>query len=267
MGALRVLVTRPAAQAAPWVLGLRGAGLDAVALPLIDIAPPLDAVPVQRAWAQADAYRAWMFVSPAAAFHFFKGKVAARPVGIAGAAINSIAIPRCWGVGPGTSAMLRQSGVPAARIDAPPHGSQQFDSEALWPLVRAQVERGARVLLVRGGDAAGQPAGRPWLQERLMAAGAQCETVLAYRRLAPSLDEAALALARDASRPPALWLFSSSEAIDNLSHLLPDCSWQAARALATHARIAQRARAAGFGTVHTVAPTLQALLASIESIA
>ena len=41
-GPVRVLVTRPAAQAAAWVDALRAAGVDAAALPLIGIAPAAD---------------------------------------------------------------------------------------------------------------------------------------------------------------------------------------------------------------------------------
>lgn len=46
---LRLIVTRPREQALPWVQALRAAGIDAQALPLIDIAPPADAAPVRAA--------------------------------------------------------------------------------------------------------------------------------------------------------------------------------------------------------------------------
>jgi len=39
---MRIIVTRPAAQAAAWVRSLAARGVDAVALPLIEIAPPAD---------------------------------------------------------------------------------------------------------------------------------------------------------------------------------------------------------------------------------
>ncbi|MFS2055745.1 uroporphyrinogen-III synthase, partial [Variovorax sp. CT11-76] len=48
---------------------------------------------------------------------------------------------------------------------------------------------------------------------------------------------------------------------------LPATDWRAARAIATHPRIAQAARGAGFGTVRESAPLLEALVASIESLA
>jgi uroporphyrinogen-III synthase len=48
--------------------------------------------------------------------------------------------------------------------------------------------------------------------------------------------------------------------------LLPNAPWHAARAVASHPRIAERARAAGFGHVIEAAPTLDALLAAIASV-
>jgi uroporphyrinogen-III synthase len=63
-----------------------------------------------------------------------------------------------------------------------------------------------------------------------------------------------------------VWLFSSSEAVANLQSLLPDQSWQQARAVATHPRIAQAARTAGFGVVCESRPILGAVVASIESL-
>jgi uroporphyrinogen-III synthase len=44
---VRLIVTRPAAQASPWVAALRTLGCDAHALPLIDIAPLLDTALLQ----------------------------------------------------------------------------------------------------------------------------------------------------------------------------------------------------------------------------
>ena len=51
MTARTVIVTRPEREAAQWVADLRAAGLDAVALPLIVIAPVADAEPMRLAWA------------------------------------------------------------------------------------------------------------------------------------------------------------------------------------------------------------------------
>ncbi len=252
----RVIVTRPAREASRWVEDLRAAGLDAVALPLIEIAPPEDPAPVDAAGQRLKDYQALMFVSAAAATHFFRN---AR----AGAAAHV----RFWATGPGTTRALRDAGVPAAAIDAPAADAAQFDSETLWPLVRAQVRPGMRVLIVRGGDASGQPAGREWLAQEIAAAGGACDAVAAYRRLVPALGDEARQLLSAAADGSAIWLFSSSEAISNLRVLAPAIDWRAACALVTHERIAQSARAAGFGQVRVSRPSLSSLIASIESFA
>lgn len=251
----RVIVTRPAREAARWTDALRAAGLDAVALPLIEIAPAANADTLRAAWGQVRTghYAALMFVSAAAVTHFF-----AEPA-------DGFIIPvRCWATGPGTAQALRQAGVTAEAIDAPSTEVARFDSEALWARVEAQVHAGTRVLILRGGDAAGQPTGRAWLAREIETAGGTVDTLVAYRRLAPALDDAARRLAADAAAGAATWIFSSSEAIHNLCRALPPIDWGKARAVATHARIAQTAREAGFGDVRTAAPTVAALVASIE---
>ena len=74
---MRLIVTRPAAQAAAWVSALQVLGLDAQALPLIRIAALHDLAPVQAAWRALDSLALVMFVSANAVEHFF----AARPLG------------------------------------------------------------------------------------------------------------------------------------------------------------------------------------------
>jgi uroporphyrinogen-III synthase len=255
---LRVIVTRPAREAARWVDDLRAAGLEAVALPLIEIAPPADPAPVDAAWRRMADYHARMFVSAAAVSHFFRGAKLPVADGHHG---------RFWATGPGTTRALRDAGVPASSIDAPAADAAQFDSEALWPLVRAQVHPGVRVLIVRGGGASGQPAGREWLAREIAEAGGACDVVAAYRRLVPSLGDEALRVLSGAVDGSALWLFSSSEAVANLRVLAPAVDWRSACALTTHERIAQAARHAGFGRVRVSRPSLSSLIASIESFA
>ena len=257
MPAPRVIVTRPAREAARWVEALRAAGLDAQALPLIAIEPVADGAELQAARQRLDDYAALMFVSAAAAEHFFD-EARALAAGLR---------PRCWATGPGTVRALQQAGVPASAIDAPAEDAEQFDSEALWARVHAQVHAGVRVLIVRGGDASGQPAGRAWLAREIAAAGGTCDTVVAYRRLPAPLDAAARTLAEEGARGEAVWLFSSAEAIVHLRAALPVTAWTSARAIATHPRIAEAARDAGFGAVRVSSPALAALIASIESFA
>jgi uroporphyrinogen-III synthase len=249
----RVIVTRPAEQAAPWVERLIERGIAAEALPLIEIAPPADPSALRSAWAALATCRLVVFVSANAVLHFF----AERPTDVSWPVGVDAGAP-----GNGTADALRDAGVPLAAIVVPAADAAQFDSESLWARLHARDWRAARVLVVRGDG------GRDWLAERLVGAGAQVDAVSAYRRLAPvfagadrdRLDAAVVAAAG------VVWLFSSSEAIANLERAVGAGVWGAARAVATHPRIAARARSLGFGVVVEAGPGLDAVIACLQSI-
>ena len=269
----RVIVTRPAREAAHWAALLSARGMNAVALPLIAVGPCNDTAARQamaRAQHNLAHYRALMFVSGNAVTHFFDFGSNQPPTltGQALAAINT----RAWAPGPGTARALEQAGVPCSSIDGPAPDAPQFDSEALWAEVAAQIRPGDRVLIVRGRSATPQGAheseqgsGRDWLARQIEAAGGQVDFVVAYQRGAPRWSAAEVALAQQAAHDGSLWLLSSSEAVAHLADALPGQHWGAARALVTHPRIADAARAAGFGTVRECRPALEDVVASIES--
>ena len=104
-----------------------------------------------------------------------------------------------------------------------------------------------------------------WLAAQIGAAGGAVDFVAAYERRAPTLDADQLALARGAAGDGSIWLLSSSEAVAHLAAALPGQDWSRARALATHPRIAQAAREAGFGQVMQCRPAFNEVAASIES--
>jgi uroporphyrinogen-III synthase len=254
---MRVIVTRPAAEAAQWLAALNGRGFEAVALPLIEIRAAGDQAALADAWANIASYRAVMFVSANAVRGFF----AARPKGVV------TFTPRAWATGAGTRDALQAAG--ATTIDAPPADAPQFDSEALWDVVGAQCAPGDRVLIVRGGDVTEEGAGiagRDWLAQKLAAQGVRVDQVLAYVRVCPSLTPAQSQLASAAAHDGSVWLFSSSQAIANLRACMPRCEWHDARAIATHPRIAQAARDAGFGVVCVSRPAVDAVIATLESL-
>ena len=260
---MHAIVTRPEQDALRWVRELSAHGIPATALPLIDIAPTSNPQPLRQAWQQLAGYQAAMFVSGNAVQHFYALK---QPPALAAAAQQALQT-RAWATGPGTVAALRRAGVSREQIDAPDAAAGQFDSEALWQIVGPGVRAGARILIVRGSDHTGESAGRNWLAEQLAAAGAQVDTVVAYERHLPAFSPAQLAHAQLACTDGSVWLFSSSEAIQHLQTLLPDQDFSAARALATHPRIARAAHAAGFGVVCESRPALAEIVASIESLA
>jgi uroporphyrinogen-III synthase len=265
----RVVVTRPEADARQLVRDLGLAGLAPTLLPLIEIATTELQEPLVQAWQAVSGYLAVMFVSANAAAHFFK----CRPTGVSVFNAQASSKSRAWATGPGTVKALLREGAEPSWIDAPPAQAGRFDSDALWEVVRGRVQPGQRVLIVRGADgtdgtevAPARGVGREWLAEQLIQAGAQVDFVVAYQRRAPHWSARQMDQARLAARDGSVWLFSSAQALANLRLLLPTQDWSAARAVATHPRIAAAVRNAGFGVVCESRPVLSEMVASIESI-
>ena len=121
---------------------------------------------------------------------------------------------------------------------------------------------GRTALVVRGDG------GRDEFAQALRAAGTRVSFAQAYSRKAPawSEDERALAQAALAAPQQHAWLLSSAEAIDHLVALLPGHDWRASSAVASHPRIAQRARRAGFGHVLEAPPLIDAVVAALQSM-
>lgn len=272
---MKIIVTRPRLEADVWVKQLRALHFDAVALPLIHIGAPADNQDVTKAWVNLDQYSAVMFVSSNAVRYFNPSNMPLADVFIDSTAIKKIANskvkadkPRMWATGPGTRDALLAQAVPADLIDSPDSDAAQFDSETLWDRVKNQVKLSDNVLIVRGRSQ-GLMNGRPWLADQLTAAGVQVDTVISYERSAPVFDAAELVLIRQARADQSIWLFSSSEAVNNLRVLAgldSGLNWSNAKAIATHPRIAQAARDAGFGVVYESRPLLTDVVASIESM-
>ena len=282
MTTARVIVTRPARDAAHWVHLLQQSSIAAEALPLIEItglSGTANAQALRDARKTLGTYDACMFVSGQAVAHFFEEN---RPFAqwipaqaamntIAGAAAQSFPPSlRFMAPGPGTVTALLAVGVPAAQVDAPLPDARQFDSEALWQVIGQRDWQGRRVLIVRGQNtnSSGQSSGRDWMAAQWRAAGAEVDFVGAYQRLAPALTEAQMQRAQEAGTDGSVWLFTSSEAVANLRAMtsLQDMSWHAARAVATHPRISDAVRAAGWGVVVESRPALSDILQTLGSI-
>ncbi|MCX7257803.1 MAG: uroporphyrinogen-III synthase [Polaromonas sp.] len=278
MPALRVIVTRPERDALHWVAQLQQSGFAAEALPLIEIAPAsgdANQQALRQAWGALPDYAACLFVSGHAVENFFKGNPALVQGGGSGLSpeLSALDLPpglRCMAPGPGTVAALVAAGVPEAQIDAPALDATQFDSEALWQVVGQRDWTAKRVLVVRGQSPGGQGAssGRDWITRQWQAAGAQVDFVGVYQRQAPVFNQARLQRAQEASADGSVWLFSSSEALANLLGLpgLQDVDWGGASAIATHPRIEDAVRAAGWGVVIASRPALEDIRVSLASL-
>jgi uroporphyrinogen III methyltransferase / synthase len=248
--AYTVVITRPAGQSDALVAQLAEAGVATLDFPLIDIAPAEDTGPLQTALASLDRYALVVFVSPNAVDYAFSAYNAiwphALPVGV---------------VGPGSVAALARHGVEAPAyqvitpLAAPDDEAARFDSEALFTALDEAMSaaslEGKRVLIVRGDG------GREWLAERLREAGAEVDTVAAYRRLVPEPSVAAWERVHTLlAGEPHAWLITSSEGMRNLDELARDhlnageiAQLKRATLVTPHPRIEQTARGLGFDSI------------------
>ncbi|TAL97693.1 MAG: fused uroporphyrinogen-III synthase HemD/membrane protein HemX [Paraburkholderia sp.] len=267
-----VVITRPAGQSAALMAQLSAAGVAALEFPLIDIGEVGDAAPLRAALASLEHYALVVFVSPNAVDRAFAHHDAiwphALPVGV---------------VGPGSVAALARHGVeaPAYRVISPSvpadDDTGRFDSEALFAALEAALGTGGfegrRVLIVRGDG------GREWLADRLREAGAQVETVAAYRRIVPEPSISAWSRVHALlAGVPHAWLLTSSEGVRNLDELAREhltageiAQLKRAMLVTPHPRIAQTARGVGFDRITVSgagdARIARALLASAVSVA
>lgn len=294
---MRVIVTRPETDAQAWLTAIQKAGHEAVYLPLIEIGPAPDAQAVDLAWQQWSRWQAVMFVSAQAVRMFFAQRPHQVPLETKKSLQDSTEVlgpsvgPRYWATGPGTRQALLDAGVAANCIDAPTADSAQFDSEVLWQVVQPTLKKQAPVLIVRGNEDASdsnapttthanpspgssnnqppnlQGAGRDWLAQQIVEAGARVEFVVAYSRRPPKWSAQQLDMAEQAASDNSVWCFSSSQAVLYLQAQLPDLQWDQARCITTHARIAQTAREVGFVKVVQTRPVLSDVVASLESLA
>ena len=110
--------------------------------------------------------------------------------------------------------------------------------------------------------------GRDEFAAHLRAAGAAVHFAQAYQRgpARPTASRAPAARPALAAPEQHLWWLSSAEAIGYLPQLAPGRRLARRAALASHPRIAARARELGFGHVFEAPPTVDAVCASVAQI-
>lgn len=158
----RVLVTRPRAHADALVQQLEAHGATVVTAPTIQIVPPEDSGPLQKAAADASQFDWIVFASVNAVDAFVAAAAPAR-------------LPMIAAVGSRTAERLRDHGLEATVVPS------EFRAEALVDALTAHAPlAGARVLLPRSD------IGRNAIADGLRAAGARVTGVVAYRTIAES---------------------------------------------------------------------------------
>jgi uroporphyrinogen-III synthase len=199
--AMRVIVTRPAQEAARWVARCARAATTPWPAAAGDHARPRPR-PLRPRWQALPRYGAVMFVSANAVQGFLRRS--------AGAAWPPARAPGRRARHP---RRLAGRGRAGRRIDAPADDAPQFDSESLWARC-GPAAPGSRVLLVRGAGADGRGQGRDgcrssWPRRRAVETWsptrARCRRGRARSRRWPARP-----------RRRSCWLFSSSEAARNL---------------------------------------------------
>jgi uroporphyrinogen-III synthase len=232
---LRILVTRPAHQAAHLCELIRAAGGEPVPLPMLVIEPPRDLAAARALIMRLDEFDLAVFVSANAVE---RGLALIREHGPLPPHIKVAT------VGERTAAALVQAGVPV-HITAPP----PFNSEALLTCPELDAVAGRRILIFRG------EGGRERLAETLRQRGADVRYAEVYRRAAPQADLAGVV---DHAGEIAVVVVTSRDGLLNLMGLAEAAGrrdWLLSRRLAVISeRVAQQAAALGFSKPVLVAP-------------
>jgi uroporphyrinogen III methyltransferase/synthase len=199
----RIVITRPAEDAASSVESLEALGADVLVAPTVEIQPLADFSRLDTALAQLDRFDWLVFTSRHGVDAFFNRL---RHQGRDARALGPM---RLAAIGPGTAEQLTRWNL---RADLVP---DRFDSEGLVEGLRPEVA-GRRVLLARADR------GRTLLRDEL-ATIAQVEQVAVYRNVDAPAMPAELVAALEAGRVD--WITLTSSAItERLAALLPDAA-------------------------------------------
>ncbi len=205
----RVLVTRPAGQAAATADLLRSRGAEPVTFPAIALFPPPEPARVTAAAKDLDRYDVVAFTSENGVLWFF------RELDAQGRDARAFGRARVAAVGSGTAAALRTRGLRADIVPTEFRGDHLAGAILADPEVTAALSRGAaRVLVPRA------LVGREVLAERLREAGCTVDVVPVYETRPASADRRADLMRRVEEGTIDAVLLTSSSTADSLCELL-----------------------------------------------
>ena len=199
----RIVVTRARDQASDLVKALSELGAECLECPTIQVAPPDDTGPLERAIAELNAFDWIVFTSVNGVSCFFE-----RLFGV-GRDVRALGHLRTAAIGPATAERLKSFGLAS---DLMP---ENYRAESIIAGFRGQNIGGKSILLPRAQEA------RQILPEELTAMGATVREVAAYKTEPVSRDPQAL-IERLATAAVDLITFTSSSTVKNFKALLPE---------------------------------------------
>lgn len=248
----RILVTRPAHQAAGQAELLTSLGLDPIQLPLLEITPVNESDPgfalLKSRIMDLDLYHSVIFISAnavTAGMDLIDQYWPQLPIGIQWLAI-----------GRQTAIKLETYGITALQSAA------GYDSEALLSLPQLQQVDEHRVLIMRGAG------GRETLAQQLSQRGARVDYADLYRRSLPPYTSRQIS-STIGEKPFAAVLLTSGEALNNLTKLISEHglkTLQRTTLVVPSERVARIANELGYTRVITASgPDNQAMAETVLS--
>lgn len=197
LAGVRVLVTRPEAQAAPLCAALEALGAVAVRLPVLQIEAIANNQALQQVAENLAQIQKLIFISTNAVEYALPTLLARNP--------QALKATPCFTVGKSTAQALQLHNLNVKAAPPP------FNSESLLTLPELQYLPNERIVIVRG------EGGRELLAESLKSRGAQVEYCDIYRRVLPQLEKI--------PEKVDIIVITSSDGLKNLAILLGDCAW------------------------------------------
>jgi uroporphyrinogen III methyltransferase / synthase len=197
----RILVTRPWTQAKPLVQAIEALGGEVVEFPTIEIRPPDNYGPLDRAIEQIKTYDWLIFTSVNGVECFLARfeKLAKSLTDLDGIEIVAI--------GPETAKKLEAAGIPRGLVP------QRYQAEGIVETLAGKTLQGKKVLIPRAAKA------RDILPETLRQQGAQVDVVIAYQTVLPQVDAPALCRVLGEGGIDAI-TFTSSSTASNFAAML-----------------------------------------------
>jgi uroporphyrinogen III methyltransferase/synthase len=190
----RVVVTRDRRQAAEFADPLEELGAEVLTCPVIQIQPPSDSTPLDRALLELHGYD-WLIFTSANGVKYFAERLDASPTDL-----RSLRAKIC-AIGPGTKATVEALHLKVDRLP------KEFVAESMLEALQDDDMEGKRVLIPRAAVA------RDIVPVELRKRGAAVDLVEAYRTVEP--ENLAELVERTLARKPHWVTFTSSSTAAN----------------------------------------------------